>query len=163
MCHCPRVKNVSIPTNITLPTTRASIQQGYFGDNYLVCPNYDCAAPFSREELQRILDAETCERLERLRLLASVNRDPQRCWCPNRECGAPVDLGRRKAFGSKRSAKCGTCEMKFCQLCGELPHRGSCPRDESYTEWVNNEELRDDKDGVQPCLKCHHHIEKRGV
>lgn len=136
------------------------IHQGYFAASYLVCPN--CGTPYSPEELQQILDPGTRERLDRLHLLSLVNRDPQRCWCPNRECGAPVDLELRKSFGSRRSAKCGTCETEFCRRCGELPHRGNCPREKSYTEWFNNEQLRGNSDGVRPCPTCHHHIEKRG-
>lgn len=135
--------------------------QGYFGENSLVCPNYDCSRSFSAEELHEILEPKTREHIENLRLLAAVNRDPKRCWCPNHECGAPVDL--RRTMATKRTAKCGKCERKFCPRCGEAPHRGSCPRDQTYVEWVKSTERREDEDGVQECPKCHHHIEKRGA
>lgn len=132
-------------------------------DRHLACPNFECGVLFSQEKLEKILKEEMYAKLVRLRHISAVNRDPQRCWCPNRECGQVVDLRKshRLKLMGKRGATCGSCGAVFCPQCGSLPHWGTCPRDASYTKWISMIERTHEK-GVQPCPRCHHHIEKRG-
>lgn len=70
--------------------------------------------------------------------------------------------GRSLKYVTKDKASCKACGIVFCPRCGNQPHRGACPRDESYSQWVSMTE-RAGQEGVQPCPRCHHHIEKRGA
>lgn len=134
------------------------MKQGQVEEHFLACPNYDCRVPFSMNELEAILGQAEVAKLRELRLVSTVNRDPHRCWCPNPCCGDIVSIRSTRASKKARRAQCTSCEATFCSRCGGEPHRGTCPRDASYTAWVAS----GNKNRVKPCPQCHHHIEKQG-